>query len=68
MQTLNILSFNTESAFISGKISAKKEIRTKLIGQNDIFIAAVALSHNLKLVTRNKKHFGLIENLEIEEW
>jgi len=68
VQTLGILPFDRKCAVASGKISAKKEIRTKPIGQNDIFIAAVALSYNLKLVTRNKKHFEFIENLEIEEW
>ena len=68
MQTMSILSFDVDSALISGKISALKEIKSKPIGQNDIFIAAVAISNNLKLVTRNKKHFENIPNLEIEEW
>ena len=68
MQTISILPFDRKCAVISGKISAKKEIRIKPIGQNDIFIGAVAASYNLKLITRNKKHFESIENLEIEEW
>ena len=68
MQTISILPFDRKCAVISGNISAKKEIRAKPIGQNDIFIGAVAVSYNLKLITRNKKHFESIENLEIEEW
>lgn len=65
---LNILPFDKNSACISGKLSAQKEIRSKPIGQNDIFIAAVAINYKLRLVTRNKKHFDSIENIEIEEW
>ena len=68
MQTISILPFDRKCAVITGKISAKKEIRTKPIGQNDIFIGAVAVSYNLKLITKNKKHFSHIPNLEIEEW
>lgn len=67
-KVLNILSFDKNSAYISGKISAKKEVRENPIGQNDIFIAAVAINYKLRLVTRNKKHFDSIENIEIEEW
>ena len=65
---LSILPFDKNSAYISGKLSAQKEIRSKPIGQNDIFIAAVAINYKLRLVTRNKKHFDSIENIEIEEW
>lgn len=68
IQTINILALGKDSALISGKISATKEIRDKPIGQNDIFIAAISVNHKLKLVTRNKKHFEIIPNLEIEDW
>lgn len=68
MQTVSVLPFDRKCAAISGKISVKKEIRAKPIGQNDIFIAAVAINYNLILVTRNKKHFEPIENLKIEGW
>ena len=67
-QTVSILPFDRKCATISGKISAKREIRAKPIGQNDIFIAAVAINYNIVLITRNKKHFEPIENLKIEGW
>jgi predicted nucleic acid-binding protein len=38
----------------------------RMIGQNDLWIAAVAISCGLPLVTRNSRHFGLIEGLKIE--
>lgn len=36
------------------------------IGQNDLWIAAVAVSLNLPFVTRNKRHFSVIEGLKLE--
>lgn len=68
LQRINIVLFDMESAYLSGKISAQKEIQGKPVGQNDIFIAAAAIKNRLKLVTRNKKHFENIRDLEIEEW
>lgn len=38
----------------------------KDIGQNDLWIAAVAISHNLPLVTRNQRHFSEIKGLKLE--
>jgi tRNA(fMet)-specific endonuclease VapC len=37
-----------------------------LIGQNDLWIAATALSHSLPLVTRNMRHFHWIPGLRLE--
>ena len=36
------------------------------IGQNDLWIAATALSLRLPLVTRNRRHFHQIEGLRLE--
>ncbi len=38
----------------------------KLIGQNDLWIAAVAVAHNKPLLSRNKRHFESIPNLRLE--
>lgn len=65
---LNILPFDKNSAYISGKLSAQEEIRSKPIGQNDIFIASIAIQNKLPLITRNKKHFENIPNVEIIIW
>lgn len=40
----------------------------KLIEDNDIYIAAVAMVNDCTLVTANTKHFGRIENLKIVNW
>ena len=68
LQSLNILPFDKESGFISGKLSAELKMKGKPIGQNDLLIASIVLSNNLRLVTKNKKHFEAVSNLKIEEW
>jgi len=35
------------------------------VGQNDLWIAAVCLTHELPLVTRNARHFRSIEGLKL---
>lgn len=55
------------TAKIYGKI--KKELKDKgqPIPEDDIWIAAIAIQHNLTLVTRDK-HFSRFANLETETW
>ena len=38
------------------------------IGDADLRIAAIALSHHLKVVTGNERHFQRVPELEIENW
>lgn len=36
------------------------------IGQNDLWLAAVAMTYDLPLVTRNRRHFDKIDGLKVE--
>jgi tRNA(fMet)-specific endonuclease VapC len=38
------------------------------IGPNDLMIAAIALAHDLTLVTHNTREFGRVAGLKIEDW
>ena len=51
-------------ASICAELSGRQEYRS--IGQNDLWIAAVALAHAKPLVSRNRRHFGLIGGLKVE--
>jgi tRNA(fMet)-specific endonuclease VapC len=51
-----------------GAIRAELEHRGRLIGNNDLWIAAHAVASSLTLVTNNEKEFARIDGLAIENW
>lgn len=51
-----------------GQIKATLEKRGEIIGENDIHIAAHAVSQGLILVTNNLKEFKRVPNLALENW
>lgn len=62
-----ILEFSKESAIRFGKLINDLRKNGKQIGVMDTLIASIALEHNLKIVTRNTKHFELT-GVVIESW
>jgi tRNA(fMet)-specific endonuclease VapC len=68
LQPFQIARFDYESADIYGKIRADLERIGKLIGPNDLMIAAVVLANNGILVTQNTREFMHVENLVIQDW
>ena len=44
------------------------ERRGETIGGNDMMIAAIALTHDLTVVTNNCQEFGRVPNLRVEDW
>ena len=65
---LNIAQFDSLAADAYGDIRAELEQNGKLIGSEDLFIAAHAVSMNSILVTNNIKEFENVPNLIIENW
>jgi len=53
---------------LSASIHAELTRSGKLIGINDIYIAATAIRYDLTLVTKNKMHFRRIPKLNIETY
>jgi tRNA(fMet)-specific endonuclease VapC len=41
--------------------------RGEIIGPNDLLIAAIALTHNLTVVTNNRE-FSRVDRLRVEDW
>jgi len=62
-----ILSCDTETARHYGEVKNALRIKGHPIPENDIWIAAVALQHDLALATRDT-HFNEIENLKTVVW
>lgn len=53
---------------IFGKNNAYLSKTGKLTQEVDLMISSIAISRDLILVTRNKKHFENIPDLKIEQW
>lgn len=62
------LPFDYAAAEAYGRIDGLLKSRSLSIGPLDTQIAAIALVHNLTLVTRNTRRFSRIPNLAIEDW
>jgi tRNA(fMet)-specific endonuclease VapC len=62
------LAFDDEAARICGRIRAQLIDRGTPIGPNDLQIAAIALTHELTLITHNVGEFNRVQDLKIEDW
>jgi tRNA(fMet)-specific endonuclease VapC len=61
------LPFGDVAARRYAEIRDSLERRGEIIGPNDLLIAAIALIHNLTLVTNNRE-FSRVQGLSIEDW
>jgi len=62
-----ILSCDHETARWYGQVKNKLRAKGQPIPENDVWIAALAIQHNLILVTRDE-HFKVVTDLQIEKW
>lgn len=65
---LEAISFNQNHSEIYGEIRANLQKKGELINELDIFIASIAIERDIKLITRNIKHYEKIDKLQIESW
>jgi len=65
---VNILPFDTDSGKIYGRLKALLEKRGLSKNEPDLMIAAIAIQHDMILVTGNTRHFMNIPGLNIEDW
>ncbi len=63
-----LLTFDNESAKIFGQIRTFLEKQGTPIGAYDLQIAAIALQHDLTLVTHNTREFSRISLLQLDDW
>ena len=60
--------FTAQCAHAYGKIRSQLKRGRKLIGPNDMLIAATAMANQATLVSNNRKEFARIQGLELESW
>ncbi len=68
ISVFTVLPFEKADAKVYGVIVADLESKGQIIGGNDLFIAAHALSRKLILVTNNEKEFSRVDGLRIDNW
>jgi tRNA(fMet)-specific endonuclease VapC len=65
---LEVLPYDAKASQHYGQIKAAFEKKGQIIGENDIHIAAHAISHGLILVSNNVREFKRVPNLALENW
>ncbi|MBT9319327.1 type II toxin-antitoxin system tRNA(fMet)-specific endonuclease VapC [Actinobacillus pleuropneumoniae] len=68
LSRLTILDYTHKAATHFGNIKAHLSKQGKIIGENDIHIAAHARSEGLVLVTNNLREFERVEGLRLDNW
>ena len=66
-EMVTVLNITRSTARIYGEIKDKLRAKGRPIPENDIWIAAISLEHQLTLLTKDK-HFENVEDLVIEEF
>lgn len=62
-----VLGCDTETARVYGEIKNNLRLKGRPLPENDIWIAAIAVQHDLTLISRDA-HFNEIENLKVDIW
>jgi tRNA(fMet)-specific endonuclease VapC len=72
LSSIEVLALDCDAALIAGRIHADLERSGMPIGRADPMIAAIAIRHEMTLVTGNTDHFGRIRSmgyeLKFEDW
>lgn len=61
-----VLSIDPEACKLFGRERGRLRAARQMIGDFDLLIGAVALQHNLTLMTNNRRHFQMVEGLQLE--
>jgi tRNA(fMet)-specific endonuclease VapC len=65
---LTVLDFDRVCAVEFGQLQSEMLRQGKVVNPVDLMIAAVALVHDLTLVTHNTKHFQAVSSLRVVDW
>lgn len=65
---VRVLSFDRRAGETYGRLRAELEQAGTPLAEPDLRIAAIALIHDLTLVTGNVRHFARVPGLRVENW
>jgi tRNA(fMet)-specific endonuclease VapC len=68
LEALEVVPFEAPADVIYARLRLDLERRGKLIGANDLLIAAHALALDCTLVTDNEREFARVDGLAVENW
>ena len=65
---LPVIELPPQVGDVYGAIRARLEVIGRIIGNNDLWIAAHAMATGLTLVTNNEREFRRIQGLKLQNW
>lgn len=65
LAVIAVLPLDREAAERAAEVRRTLEAKGQPIGMGDSLIAGIALTHNLPLLTRNRRHFERVANLKL---
>ena len=68
LDIIEVLPLPVEAGRKYGELCALLESKGRIIGNNDLWIAAHALCENLTVVTNNEREFRRVPELKVENW
>ncbi len=68
LDTLDILEFSSAASETFGKLSIELNRKGNDIGDFDLLIASIALTHGEPLITKNARHFSKVPGLAVESY
>jgi len=63
-----VLPFDAAAGRVYGELRADLERAGTPLAEPDLRIAAIALCHDLTMVTGNDRHFARVSGLRVENW
>ncbi len=68
VESVELLHFEHRACQLFGSLYFMLSKKGAMASQPDLMMASIAAAHNTLLVTRNKKHFEGIPNLNVRVW
>ncbi|MEO5715962.1 MAG: type II toxin-antitoxin system VapC family toxin [Luteolibacter sp.] len=68
LEPFHSLPFDSDCVPHYAAVRDDLERQGRIIGGNDLMIAAIALTHGLTVVTNNCQEFGRVPGLRVEDW